>query len=358
MLKINRDKIKNFFRLFFRKENAFFVLIVGIFSTVGVFLALKDFIFVSAGANATFSSDFSTVDNCDTLTFTAGGVSTGAALNSDLAVEGTNGIEWAISAVGWGTMYKTVSPTQNLQNKQLWYYLWTGTGKVGGATYVLVRDHLTSVSTTLASASGLSSWQYCSSLSDCQSKLVSGWNSIKIYTTQPGVTRGTFDPTVVNKASIDYYSDSVMTKRAAAVMGMDFWRAGTTVYFYGGTATVPVSFYDVLNYSTSTANQFITVEGGLVKLNTSLRVGDGTNSTYFTEASRYVYMNMYNSDDKIKFTLMKLSTTTLGVYQNGFPISGVTVAYPASQDNTSPLRSIPFIIPENYSSTVSLSAIA
>ena len=304
-------------KIFFRKENLFFIPIFIVFILTAVFFTFKNFTKVEAVG--TFYNDFSTIDDAEAITGWTASTTCVAniALNTDdIAMQGTNGIEWTITTNGGcqnSGIFKTLSPTRDLTNQQLWLYFFTG--KSSSFTDN-VKEHFNFFDIRLQSQNGTSTWRVCNSLSDCSSVLKFGVNSFKIFTTQPTFNEGSPDLAQVDRILLGFGVNSKMVKKAGAVMGFDYWRAGTRVGFSGGTASDPVTFADVKSYSDTNALDVIAIDLNAITLKSSLEIGTTSLSTFFTEKNRYIGMSMVNSDDKISYILNDNSTTTFGAFEN------------------------------------------
>ena len=322
------------------KSNLVFVLMIAIFSGTGLYFVYQNFI--PALAIGTFSDDFVTVDSMDVQDWTAVG-GTNLSLKDDFQMEGAGMIQALIGSAGTNYgMSKDFS--LNLQNKQFWYYLWAGAGGYGA-----FRDVSSNVRIVLYNGAGATgnnaTWFACTT--DCPTKLAFGMNSVKFYTTQPESVSGAFDAASIQSIALLFDTSNKLTEKAGSVNGWDFLRAGTKISFTGGSASNPVTFQDVKNYSDMTPDNrplgvIDIIAGSFVNLQASLEIGEstGANSTYFQDTDKFIFMNMFNSDDKIRFILQPNSTTTFGKFEAGFAVSGNTVAYPGGN-----LRSIPFRFP-------------
>ena len=302
---------------FFRKENFVFLLLILIFTFSSLYFTFKDF--VPALAIGTFSHDFQTIDDAESISgtwvaFSGTGAVKNLALTSEVFVEGSNSIYWQQNSIGSAGWYKDLSPTVNVQNKQLWFYFYTGISTEGS-----VRNFYTNLGFQLYDGAGRtgnsSTWQVCSNLVQCQDTLVSGWKSFKFYTTQPDATSGALNQAAVASIALNFTSNSKITPRSGSVpVAFDYWRVGKTIGFTGGTAANPVTFQDVKTYSDANVLDAISITGNAVDLKVNLEVGSSTlgfPATVFTDTNKYIGMNMANSDDKLGFTLHTNSTTTL-----------------------------------------------
>jgi hypothetical protein len=342
----------------FRQENKFFLGLLGIFLVVGLYFAFRNFI--PTFAVGTFSDDFFTIDGAEV----AGGTTIGiwnvtgggkaAATDSDAALEGTNALRLAnASAATWGYHLST-STSWNLANKQVWFDYFFASPKYRdyfSEFHVKLSDGIFSGTTHPAATAGnTAEWDFCTTLATCQNAFAAGWNIKKFFTTQPNSTSGTIN-LATTKGVYAWWTTSASTnKSGVTLLGMDFWRAGTKIIFFGGTQAAPVTFADIKTYSDDTNSNpnnprplaILDTVVNAITLKSSLQIGTSSQSTYFTDTNKYITMDMYNSDDKLSFTLLPNSTTTLGAYENGFAISGVTIAYPGGTK-----RSIPFRFPSS-----------
>ncbi|HCX27850.1 MAG TPA: hypothetical protein DHI91_01790, partial [Candidatus Portnoybacteria bacterium] len=350
---------------FFKKGNFVFVFFILIFSLASLYFAFKNFI--PAAAVGTFSDDFATVDSGDALVWSLTGGAKEVGLNTEIRLEGTGAYTfYSGSAAGAAGAYRDLVPTPgaiNMSGKQLWFYLYLGT-VVEGAVENLVSN----VNVTLyddaggAQAGNWSQWNICTANVNCREVFSFGWNTIKIYLSQPDTTSATpVNLSAVTNFTLNWTSSVKMSARTGPPMGIDFVRVGKTISFNGGTASNPVTFADISNYSNNTnpgGNPrplgAVSISGNAVDMRVNVSVGDADGTaTYFSDTDKYIGMNMANSDDKLSFTLYKNSTTTFGAYENGFAISGNTIAYAKTASTTEKiltgLRSTPFIFPNSTS---------
>ena len=343
---------------FFRKENIVFFALFIVFFAFATFFLYRNFI--PAFATGTFMSDFLTIDaaeGTDAATASQWVAINGTFLknfkySTDLQQQGNSSIGWQGSTAGTGSgLYQNFSPALNLENKQLWIYLYLGVATEGP-----VRDMISNFGLELnqnATRGGLrNTWIICTTNANCKTKLNSGWTSLRVYTTQP-TTDGGLDTSSVASLALVFDHSSKFTPKAgpASAMAFDFLRAGKEISFTGGSAASPVTFQDVKDFSDTQSLDAIAITGNAIDLRVSLNIGATTTpgtATFFKDTDRYIGMSMANSDDKLSFFLWPNSTTTFGTLENGFAISGNTVAYLGDEvlskiQATSSLRSIPFI---------------
>src|SRR3989338_4393881 len=148
-------------------------------------------------------------------------------------------------------------------------------------------------------------------------------------------------------------SSKMTAKSGFPSQGWDFMRSGTKIIVTGGSASNPVTFQDMKDYvDTEDFNSVDIVASTFVNMGTGLQIGDGSTETFFTDTDKFVFMDMYNTDDKISFILQPNSTTTFGKFENGFSISGNTVKYPLTASTSAQIhydvRSSPFVFPSSF----------
>src|SRR3989338_1920100 len=147
-------------------------------------------------------------------------------------------------------------------------------------------------------------------------------------------------------------SSKMTAKSGFPSQGWDFMRSGTKIIATGGSASNPVTFQDVKDYvDTEDFDSVDIIASTFVNMGTGLQIGDGLTDTYFKDTDKFVFMDMYNTEDKISFILQSKSTTTFGNFEDGFSISGNTVKYPVTASTSAQIhkdvRGSPFIFPSS-----------
>ncbi|MDP3999075.1 MAG: carboxypeptidase-like regulatory domain-containing protein, partial [bacterium] len=344
------------------KPNLIFAALFIVFTAAAFYFAYQTFI--PAFATGTFSDDFVDIDRMEDN-------ADGRWL--DVALETVIGAETAFETAEGAGFLRTLNNTTgafsnigmkktyaaDLNNNQVWYYFFPGAVTQGN-----VKDLISNMGVTLCDGAvgaagsvcggNTMTWYACTG--DCSTKLTSGaWNNIKFYTTKPDAISGAeFDP--VNTASIALMFDvsSKMTAKAGfPSQGWDFMRSGTKIIVTGGSASNPVTFQDMKDYvTTENFDSVSIVASTFVNMGTGLQIGDGSTETFFTDTDKFVFMDMYNTDDKISFILQPKSTTTFGAFEDGFSISGNIIKYPLTASTSAQIhkdtRSSPFVFPSSY----------
>ncbi|MBI4812540.1 carboxypeptidase regulatory-like domain-containing protein, partial [Candidatus Falkowbacteria bacterium] len=343
------------------KQNLVFALFITVFTATGLYFAYQNFL--PALAVGTFSDDFTTIGAMDSIANEGWlGTSAGSTLvdRTDVQLQGTGSIGTynATNAAENNIGMKRSVANLNLQDKQVWFYFYSSSANTQGDIRNLMSNMRVMFCDGAVGAAGSicggnnAVWQYCSTQPICKSKLNFGWTSIKFFTTQPTTQSGS--PNLANITSLALMFDisSKLSEKSTGTSGQgwDFLRAGTKINFTGGSLSNPVTFTDVKAYSDSRVLGAIdVVAGSFVNLYTSLEIGSSTapTATFFQDKNKFIFMNMINSDDKIRFILQPQSTTTFGAFENNFAISGNTVAYSAATSTSGELRSTPFIFPSS-----------
>ncbi|MBI2047709.1 MAG: hypothetical protein HYT27_01080, partial [Parcubacteria group bacterium] len=345
------------------KSNLVFVLLFFVFTVSAFYFAYQTFI--PAFATGTFSDDFVSVDrmedNVDGRWLTT---SSQTSIGTETTFETAEGAGYLRTLNGTTGSFPNIGMKKtyaaDLNSNQVWYYFFPGAVSQGN-----VKDLISNMGVTLcdgavgaaASVCGGNTMTWYACTGDCSTKLTSGqWNNIKFYTTDPDAISGAaFNATSTASIALMFDASSKMTAKSGfPSQGWDFMRSGTKIIVTGGSASNPVTFQDVKDYvDTQNFDSVSITASTFVNMGTSLQIGTSTadTPTFFTDTDKFVFMDMYNTEDKINFILQPNSTTTFGKFENGFAISGNTVKYPVTASTSAQIhndvRGSPFVFPSS-----------
>jgi len=210
------------------KRNLAFVLLLLVFTATGLFFAYRTFI--PALAVGTFGDDFVTIDEMDDnsdsrwiVTETGGNASIGVAgdltgIEPDFALQTHCGSNSGCTNAG---MKKGIATT-NMASQQIWFYFHSGAVTQGDVEDVVTNVELMLCNGAVGAANSLcggenATWLYCNAeggTSDCSDTLVTGWNNIKFFSTQPTTESSSFDITSVASLALSFDTAGKMTAKS------------------------------------------------------------------------------------------------------------------------------------------------